>query len=183
MGIKQAIKALFQKETIEVKEKDNRNNHTFTDEDREHSWEMRRLRQETARIQQKMQLMQQRKELEELKAELYDEDETEDDDNNDLMDMLSQIIMASRNNQGGNTFAGNEMNSNINNSPQSPSNPQQNRTFTDDDIRNFIKSQNKIYVKIAKKTDKNNLKEKIREKMPLTDADYERAYEILQKEF
>jgi len=152
---------------------DARANHQFSDADREHAEEMRKLRQETARIQQKMQLMEQKRELQDLKAELYDGDDDEDDDGeNDVATLVSQLFGAVK--------------SGVSQSPPTIVNPQSaayHPKLSDNDIRSFIVKQDRKHIKLAKTMPKEIVKRKISEQIQLTDEEFERAHQILLSEF
>jgi len=150
---------------------DVRNNHQFSDEDREHAVEMRQIRQETARIREKMQLLEQKRELDELKSELYHHESDEDDDGQTkILEYLAPIMANMR---AGNAAKGTQP-------PIQQSPPSQ---LSDDDIRSFIVKQKRGYVKLAKTMPKELLKRQISQQFPLSDDEFERAHKILVEEF
>lgn len=188
MGIKAAWYGLIGKENSNSEtpiSKKPAGSHNFTDEDRLFSEQLRQMRQEAKRIEMEMQLMRQKKQLQDLKDEMqeeYDDYEEESDGNlNEITSLLAPILM---NIKGGANSSQAQTVSNL--TPPStapPQNPQEIRTFSDEEIRLMLKEQPKIKLLIAKKMDKAELKEKIREKMPVTDADFEKAHQILLTEF
>lgn len=188
MGIKAAWYGLIGKETTSetpISKQKPAGSHNFTDEDRLFSEQLRQMRQEAKRIEMEMQLMRQKKQLQDLKDEMqeeYDDYEEESDGNlNEITSLLAPILM---NIKGGANSSQQAAVSNFTPPAQAPpQNPQEQRTFSDEEIRLMLKEQEKIKLLIAKKMDKNKLKEKIRERMPVTDADFERAHQILLTEF
>lgn len=172
MGLKNAWYGLIGRE-IEPKRKDDpRHNHTFTPEDTEHAVEMRKLRQETARIQQKMALMEQKRELQDLKRELYDDEDGEDDEEDNQTQILQFLAPILGNLKGGAPQA-----------PPIPAAPPQSSNISDEDIRAFIVKQDRKHIKLAKTMPKEIIKRKVLAEMPMSDAEFERAHQILMTEF
>lgn len=175
-------------------------NHIFSDEERELSADLRALKLEKAKLlaqmdieRQKIALEKQKLELEDLKAELNGDDNEEETQNNsngfNPEAILMTLIMKH--------FMGNNMppqQTTLHNFPanptplqESPANLGQSQehppTISDQEIRNFLKSQPKNYIKLAKTLPKEVVYRKVTQETPLTNEEFERAYEILQKEF
>jgi hypothetical protein len=55
--------------------------------------------------------------------------------------------------------------------------------MTDEDIRSFLASQPRAYLKVAKKLPPGLLRRKILQTMPMTEGEYERSHKILMEEF
>lgn len=71
---------------------ENRNNHQFSEEERELSLERRRLNAELKRLEQKKRIEETKFELEQLKNELYGEEDTEIDNDNGLETQLLSLL-------------------------------------------------------------------------------------------
>jgi len=175
MSLKKAWQALWGRETVEIKQKDPRANYEMTEEDRQHSVEMRRLRQETARMQQRMELMRQKAELRELKAELFDEEEDGEDNDGDISSMLLQLL---------NTVKGGQMPPAASEIGRQPSPQTYQTALSDQDIRDFIiKNVDRPTIEKSKKMPKELVKRQIIQMSGVTEQEAERAHHILLTEF
>jgi len=179
MGIKQAIKRIWtneDNETDKIQTKKN-NSYEFNEIDRQHSLEMRRIKAETNKAYAEMERIRQQHELQKLKEEIADltnpiTDNDGDNTDNMLMTLLLPLLTK---------------NQNVANSVTT-SNPPPTTTATvteisDEEIREFIKQQDKKFIKIAKSMPKGIVLRQAQEKMNLSQNESERAYKILVEEF
>lgn len=187
MSLKKAWKALIGKEeTISIPEKvakDPRCNHEFTEEDRFHSAEMRRMRQEQQRIQMKMQHLQMKRDLEELKAEFEEEEEEGGDDNSEMLTQFLSILTAAKGGVQQNPYNPQQnMNSYVEMPPSMPQ-EQQSQMISDEEIRQFLKQQDKGKIRLAKTMPKAIVKSQAMQQTGIDENTAERAYQILMAEF
>lgn len=180
MTLKNLWQILKSKETPNTPLKDKRHNHEFTDEDREHALEMRRLRQQTARMREKMALIEQRRELEELKAELEEEANEPEEEDDPMMKIFAPMLANQLNSFSKPApHSNNEAPPLLNQQEQVLEKPQ----YSDEDIRNYLKTIPKLKLALAKRMDKQKVYEMINEQIPLSIPEFERGYQILISEF
>lgn len=175
-------------------------NHVFSDEERELSAELRALKLEKAKIlaqmdieKQKIFLEKQKLELEDLKAELNgDDDDEQTQENNPNSFNPESILMAllMKSFVGGsppNTSGSQQMTLNPYTQGQQQGQTQEvvceKPQISDDEIRNFLKGQNKNHLKMAKILPKVAVFRMVTQQIPLTESEFERAYKIMQEEF
>ena len=184
MSLKKAWYGLLGRELVEttpIKAKDPRQNHVFDEEDTKHAVEMRRLRQDTARMRQKMELLEQKRELRELQEELSDDESEETDGLGDTDKMLMSILLPMLNKQPS-QGAGLKPNE-IAAAPPTPQQTVLSQSISDDEIRTALKQIPKPQLKLAKSLPKDIVYRKVTQQMPLTNEEFERAYNILVGEF
>jgi len=164
-----------------LKKKDPRANKQFTEEDQkksqevrqlQHDIKMRRLDAERARADYELAKYENR-----IKEEFGDdEDENEGQELAALQTILSPFFNKQQQ-PGQEGFY----------SPPTDTSPsfqvENKNEITDEDIKSFIKSQPKMYVKMAKKAPKSMVIQQSMNKMGLTESQALRAYDILQEEF
>lgn len=188
MSLKKAWFGLIGKEITPTKKEDPRHNHTFDEEDTKHAVEMRRLRQDTARMRQKMELLEQRRELKELQDELRD-DEGDDEGDEMSTDKLLMSLVLPMLNKGGaglqNAKQPIEFGANTQDqqAPPTPTQTVLSQVISDDEIRTAIKQLPKTQIMLAKKLPKDIVFRKVTQQIPLTNEEFDRAYNILQTEF
>lgn len=162
------------------KKKDPRANKQFTEDDQKKSLEvrqamhdikMRRLDAERARADYELAKYENK-----IKDEFGDEDEGDDGELAALQTILTPFFSKKQEVQGSQDGFYSHP-TNFSPSANVPNN------ITDEDIKSFIKSQPKMYVKMAKKAPKNMVIQQSMSKMGLTEAQALRAYDILQEEF
>lgn len=159
--------------------KDPRANYSFDDEDRQHAVLMRGMNRDMRRMEMEMQRLRMKKDLQDLKDELYDGDDQEDEEKSGGIEdqLMSQLL--------GTVMAGKSVNNvQFAQQPQQQQ-PQQlhRQEMTDDEIRNFLGSQDKKMLKMAKALPIGMLRQQISQKIQLTDGEFERGYKILTEEY
>jgi hypothetical protein len=154
-------------------------NHQLTDEDRRHSAEMRRLRQENEQMEKRFELLRKQKLIERQESLLYDDEEEEEDgededEDSQILGMVTQLF---------NTATGAQKSPAVSEFAPQPS-PQTFQTgLSDADIRDFIVKQDRKYIKVAKTMPKELLKRQAMQQMGITEQEAERAHQILITEF
>jgi len=160
-------------------------NYSFTKEDNEHSQDIKRIKHETERL--RVEADRTRIEADKRRAEVelkkyddllndYDdeEDEGEMDEGGDIQTTLSAIPAILGMMKGnGQTIPPPIVNFSPSPIPQ----------LSDDEIRNFIKQQDKKKIKFAKTLPKEILKQQAINNFHIDERSAERAYEIMQREF
>jgi hypothetical protein len=152
-------------------------NHTFSDEDRQASAELRRYKSdlkkqeleiEKLKIDRKKLEMQ--AEIEDLKEELFGEDEEDISEARTPEDLLMPILMK--------VLSGGNQQENVQNEPPQ----QQEINLSDEEIKEFLESQPKSYIKQAKKIPDSMLKKLIEQQVPvkLNEDTINRAIKIVK---
>lgn len=151
---------------------------SLSDYDREKAKEIRDLNYQIKALEKKRELEEKKAELMQLKDELYEFVEEEAPEESSPESMLMMLLM-------NHMFKGQMPNPMQTPDPQGvPVQQVEKITFSDDEIRDILKSFNKTYIKIAKKMDDVSLKKAILgHQQNVAPESVDRAVQILRNEF
>ena len=171
MTLKSAWRSLFAPDTTKtLPVKDARNNHTFSDEDRESAQEIRSVRYEIRRMQEKARLLEAKRDLQELQEEIASSTEEIAENDDALLTILAPLITK---------FIANQPSL----STHAPTTPPS-VTVNEDTVREYLNTQSKANIALAKTMPKQDLFQRVKSQLPnMTLEEFEMMYRILVTEY